>query len=208
MNNIVNGLVLDRLTVIAPLYRDKWNKYWITICRCGSEVVKTSKYLSSKTNIDKSCGCARTEWLTRRNKSNATQGGLSHSRIYKIWSQMKQRCSNKNHVYYHRYGGRGITVCERWQDFQNFLEDMGKPKEGQSLDRINNDKGYSPENCKWSTKKEQAGNRLNSRLYEFEKEQLCASEIARRITVNINTFESWLYHHNYNIEGALERFRK
>lgn len=205
---ITEGQVIDRLTVVKHLYSDKWDKYWVTVCGCGSERVRTTKYLTRKTTIDKSCGCAQSEWLSTRNKSNKTHG-MSHTREFKIWTGMKTRCLNKNHIYYHSYGGRGIKVCDRWLDsFKNFYEDMGRAPEGKTLDRIDNNGNYSPENCRWITRARQASNRRNSRLYVFEGEQLTANDIARRIGVNINTFESWLYHHNYDIKEAIERFMK
>ena len=80
-----------------------------------------------------------------------------------IWSSMRQRCDNPNNQAYHRYGGRGITVCERWQTFSNFVEDMGPRPPGLQLDRIDNDKGYSPDNCRWATPMENSHNTATNR---------------------------------------------
>lgn len=84
--------------------------------------------------------------------------GLSGTRTYKVWESMRKRCMNPNSNSYHRYGGRGIKTCERWNSFQNFLADMGIAPLGLSLDRINNDGNYEPDNCRWATAKEQVAN--------------------------------------------------
>lgn len=92
-------------------------------------------------------------------REGVTTHGMARTRIYNIWADMIGRCTRPAHARYADYGGRGITVCERWREFANFYADMGDRPAGRSLDRINNDAGYSPDNCRWATFREQRHNR-------------------------------------------------
>ena len=105
---------------------------------------------------------------------------------YRIWSGMKSRCRNKNNKDYSNYGGRGITISNRWlNSFDNFLKDMVERKSStHSIDRINNNKGYSKENCKWSTSKEQLRNKRNNRLITFEGETKCMAEWVEKFSIS------------------------
>jgi hypothetical protein len=99
------------------------------------------------------------------------------------WGQMIARCYDPNHEKYHRYGARGIRVCDRWICFRLFLEDMGERPKDKTLNRIDNDGDYRPDNCEWATHKEQAQNRGNNKLLTFEGKTLCLTEWAREIGI-------------------------
>lgn len=126
-------------------------------CDCGTEHNISSKEWGKTM----SCGCLRRE----RNRERNTTHGLSKSPEYRIWNHMRERCSNPTDRFWKDYGGRGITVCERWQDFALFYADMGpRPSDSHSIDRTDNDRGYEPDNCRWVTAKEQAANRRARQL--------------------------------------------
>lgn len=128
---------------------------WLCRCDCGTEKIISGKSLRSGNTF--SCGCYK--------KENITKHGLYKHSLYRVWTDMKGRCYNENNKHYKDYGGRGIFVCERWMDVELFFEDMLEAYEKHlyrnkttQLDRINNDNGYSFENCKWSTSVENANN--------------------------------------------------
>lgn len=123
-------------------------------CDCG----KDHSVLLQQWGRSKSCGCFRTEQLVAR----STTHGHSGTSIYWTWADMINRCTNPTHHHWAGYGGRGITVCERWRTFANFLADMGERPEGMTLDRIDNDRGYEPGNCRWTDWSTQAKNRRPS----------------------------------------------
>ena len=140
------------LTVMRQAGRTKYNTVWECQCDCGNTVMRERRILvkSSKRKFPINCGC-----LYARNQKHNMTG----SPTYISWKSMKQRCLNPNQNSFPYYGGRGITICDRWDDFLNFYEDMGERPEGTSIDRIDSDKGYYKENCKWSTIEEQNRNR-------------------------------------------------
>lgn len=132
---------------------------WLCKCECGNEKVVISANLRNGTT--KSCGCIRKELVGKRFKTH----GMTKSRTYKIWSSMKTRCLNPKATNFEYYGGIGVTICEEWLSFDNFLKDMGEAPKEKSIDRINVYEGYSPENCKWSTLEEQAKNKRERKVF-------------------------------------------
>lgn len=144
----ISGQTFGQLTANKYL----GDSYWECQCSCGNTAVTTMYRM--KTGNTTSCGCRKKSVLG----ISTTKHGKAGTRTHRIWKAMRSRCNNPNIPRYKDYGGRGITVCKRWDKFENFLADMGEAPDGHSIDRINNNKGYSPSNCKWSTPTEQNRN--------------------------------------------------
>ncbi len=141
----ISGNKYGKWTVLERVAGATWN----CICECGA--IKAVTGSSLKLGTSTSCGCSQYDVHIKH--------GMEGTNIYNIWAGMIQRCTNKKYKYFHRYGARGINVCQRWLDFRNFYSDMGDKPAGMSLDRIDNDGNYCKENCKWSTPTEQIRNR-------------------------------------------------
>lgn len=147
-----------------------------------------------------SCGCRRGQAISEGRKSHK----MSFTKEYRAWASMLSRCQNNGHNSYQDYGGRGITVCSRWQKFEPFFEDMGAaPSKNHSLERIDNDKGYAPENVRWAPIEEQALNRRTSRRYCFNGEVKVISEWAKITGIYYETLRKRLVEYGWSVEKAL-----
>lgn len=149
---------------------------WVCNCDCGNTHIAIG-YLLTAGKI-KSCGCLNRDSVSERNKKLKTRHAKSSTPIYKTWRGMLSRCTNPKVPQYPDYGARGIYVCDRWaNDFCAFYEDMGdKPSPSHSLDRIDNDGPYSPENCRWATPEQQARNKRTTIFVEMDGSKISLRE--------------------------------
>lgn len=144
-----------RLIVESVSHSSNSGVYWTCVCDCGKRVSVLRGNLISG-NVA-SCGCLH--------RDTHTKHGKSKTREYTNWTNMKRRCLSPSHVKFPDYGGRGITLCDEWKNFDSFINDMGPaPTNKHTIDRINNDLGYTKENCRWASPKEQANNKRNNKL--------------------------------------------
>lgn len=184
----LTGRVFGRLTVLnyaGCRYpgRSTGGHRWLCECSCGTKKTVDGGPLKSSRQV--SCGCYLQERRTKHGRCGSPE--------YVVWQGMTQRCTNPNDSKYADYGGRGITICERWRDFANFFADMGeRPSPRHTLERKNNNSGYEPGNCCWATRKQQLRNRRNNHRVTFRGETLCLVEWAERTGININTLRKRL----------------
>jgi hypothetical protein len=174
-----------KLTVLGTDPTDE--RYRLCRCECGNEKRVRRDHLRTGKTI--SCGCerARLSSVRLRERGPHVKHGASKTRAYGTWLAIKQRCFNPRAFAYKDYGGRGITVCDRWLNFDNFLADMGQPGPGETIERIDNDAGYEPGNCRWATRREQQNNRRSNRRLTVKGETHTIAEWSRISGVHHNT---------------------
>lgn len=166
-------------------------------CDCGS--VKTIRMDALVSGATVSCGCHSAKQTTDRN----TTHGMSKTLAYSSWHCMMNRCYRPDHEAFAQYGGRGITVCDRWHTFENFVQDMGEPTAGQQIDRKDFNGNYEPGNCRWASSKENANNRSNSKHLTLNGRTQTIAEWAREAGVNYVTFFSRL-RRGWSLSDALK----
>lgn len=155
--------VMHRLASTALHGRNRWEPQWSCLCICGKQTVATSRNLVG--GKKRSCGCLKREVSGHCNATHGqTIGG--NSRLYRCWRDVVNRCTNPKVECYQRYGGSGVTICEEWRNsFEAFSRDVGEPPDvSLTIDRIDNDKGYEPGNCRWATHTTQSRNRRYCKL--------------------------------------------
>ena len=176
---IVNaGDRFGRLSVLSECEKQGMQRRFRLICDCGAETLVTLGALRMGTTL--SCGCLRRE-TTRKNATTHGQAkGAKPTAEWMAWKGMKQRCYTPSASNFQHYGGRGIRVCERWlAGFENFYADMGKkPSPHHSLDRIDANKNYEPDNCRWATQSDQCRNQRRNRILEFQGRSMTLAEFS------------------------------
>ncbi len=166
-------------------------------CDCGTEKILRGMFLRRGASI--SCGCYR---KNARTTHGMTPKG-ARPQVYNAWAAALQRCYNPSVRNFGRYGGRGITVCERWHKFDNFLADMGEPPSPKhSLDRINNNGHYEPSNCRWATIETQANNTRTNVFLTFNNETHTIIEWSKKLNIN-HVALSWRINNHWPVEKAL-----
>lgn len=175
---IVPGQQFGRLTVLKRVEDRGRQSMWACSCACGS--TKDIAGPSMLKGSTKSCGCYHREVSAERGRKSRTHG-LTKTPTHRVWTGMRARCLSPRCKSYKDYGGRGIGICAEWGDFKTFLSDMGPAPAGLSIERVDNSRGYSKENCIWGTQKEQANNKRDNVVLSWRGETMTASQWAVRL---------------------------
>lgn len=153
-------------------------QFWLCHCDCGNTTILAHASLTNKG--PRSCGCIR------------HKHGLSRTRTYEVWRGMVDRCCNSKSKHFPNYGGRGITICDRWKRFLPFFEDMGIAPDDLEIERVDNDGNYCKENCRWATRQEQMQNTRQSRLITFQGKTQCLRSWSRETGISFRALHGRL----------------
>lgn len=194
-NSNLSGKKFGRWTAIAKAGAGKW------LCRCECGVSRPVNTKNLKSGASSSCGCLQRE-ITRASAYRLTHG-KANTPTWISWQRMKQRCLYKGAASYASYGGAGITVCDRWLSFENFLADMGERPQGKTLDRIDNRKGYEPGNCRWATQVQQERNKTNNRIVIYSGKARTLAEVAEITGVNYFLLFDRIVRYGWSVDKAV-----
>lgn len=194
--NDITGKRFNNLTVLSRAENSGKRVMWKCLCDCGGEIITRSDSL--KTGHTVSCGCVSKTRLAQHREKHGKVG----SRVYSIWQGMKNRCINESSASYSMYGGRGIYVCDEWLDFNTFYKDMGDPPKSSSIERIDNNKGYCKENCKWATSYEQSRNKRSNVNISWNGKKMVLEDWAAHLNINIHTLYARVIRYKWTIERA------
>jgi hypothetical protein len=159
-------------------------------CKCDCGAVKFVSETKLRSGHTRSCGCLQAEVTAVRSTKHGCSKRGEKTKAYGVWCGILNRCTNPKNPAFPNYGGRGINICDRWLKFENFLEDMGEPPLGLTIDRLDNDKGYFRENCAWKTRTDQARNRRSSLKITFDGLTLTVAEWSIRTGIGRRTLEA------------------
>lgn len=208
MNDIIIGNKYGELTVLEEvpknIRKDKAHRCFECQCSCGNKIEVTANHL--KTGHTKSCGCMKSKMCKEANLKH----GMTGSRLYETWQHMKRRCNNPKDKLYHRYGGRGITVCDEWSEesgFNNFYKwaiNNGY-SDDLTIDRIDNDGNYEPNNCRWTTRKEQMNNVGYNVFLELNGEKHTIAQWSDILKIKQDTLQARRKYYNFTDEEVLSQ---
>jgi len=192
------GIKFNHLTAIQEIGLGNRGKIYLFQCDCGN--TKEASGSEVRTGHIKSCGCLRSEMIAAKNETHGAVG----TPIYETWQGMKARCLNPKTAAYKNYGGRGITICQEWLTFEGFLADMGERPEGCTLERIDNNKGYIKDNCRWATVAEQSRNTRQNKFLSKNGKTMCMMDWAKETGIPYPTIQDRV-RRGWSDERALER---
>ena len=205
MHKIIDiaGQRFGRLKVVKFIERINKKSLFECICDCGN--IKNIDSKNLKKGTTKSCGCLSKENSIQQGLKNSKTHGKTNTKLYHKWIDIKNRCYNKNDTSYKHYGGRGIVVCNEWKnDFQTFYDwaMANGYSDNLTIDRIDNSLGYSPENCRWATRKEQANNRRSNKLLKYNGKTQNLTQWANELCINYDVLRNRLKR-GWSIEKTL-----
>lgn len=208
----LTGCEFERLKVLSFDSVKNGQKMWKCRCSCGNEVIVSASHL--KTGHTRSCGCIQKELAREFCGKLAYKHGHSAERLYYVWGAMKRRCYSKKAKNYYNYGGRGIRVCDEWMDYEKFKEwayshgyDDSAVRGKTTIDRIDIDGNYCPENCMFISNTEQARNKRNNTHFKYNGKDYIVPELADELGINKSILYNRLYRANWDVDKVIKKLK-